>query len=76
MRVSTDTTRTEFIRYDQAARLLGVPPSTLRDWVARKAVPHHRLADRTVRFDRKSLELWIGKKSVAPRHSGGRHGRR
>lgn len=45
--------------YADAALLLEVRPSTLRGWVQRRHIPHLRLGDRTVRFQRTELIAWL-----------------
>lgn len=54
------------IPYAEAAQVLGVPISTLYTWVARRQIPHVRLSNRVVRFDRDVLESWLDESSVAP----------
>jgi excisionase family DNA binding protein len=46
------------IDYAEAARLLQVPEATLRKWVSRGQIPHHRLNLRSVRFNRDELLAW------------------
>lgn len=47
------------IRYDDAARMLGVAPATLRVWVSQGRVPFERLGPRLVVFSRKDLAEWL-----------------
>lgn len=55
----------EKLRYPAAARLLGIPRSTLGSLVCRKAVPHIRLGRRLVVFSRLELEAWLRERTVA-----------
>ena len=55
------------IRYQEAARRLGMSVGALRAHVARCTVPHLRLAGRTVRFDAGELEEWLSRCRVGAR---------
>lgn len=53
------------LRYDEAARRLGVKPGTLRSWVSRGvAPPHLRLSPRLVVFDPGELDQWVASHRV------------
>jgi len=52
------------IDYERAAEILGVPTKLLQKWVSRRAVPHVRLAARSVRFDEAELARWIEQRRV------------
>ena len=49
----------EFLNYEQAATLMGLPRGTLYAWVCRRQVPHHRLGKRLVRFSKSELLHWM-----------------
>ncbi|GDX83744.1 hypothetical protein LBMAG42_55550 [Deltaproteobacteria bacterium] len=52
---------------DEAAALLNIPRATLDSWLAtgRVLVPHLRLSAKTIRFDRRELDVWIRERSAA-----------
>ena len=51
--------------YQELAKLWNVPVGTIYSWVSRGCIPHVRLADRSVRFERAALEAWIdGRRSM------------
>ena len=52
------------LNYREAAELIGVPVGTVYCWVSLKKVPHFRISDRLVRFDRDELLEWIESKKV------------
>jgi excisionase family DNA binding protein len=54
------------IGYQEAAVMLGISVSTLRNWVSdgRVQVPYVRLAPRTVRFVPDDLQAWIDERRV------------
>jgi len=58
----------KLIKTDEAAKLLGIKPWTLRAWVSEKRVPYVKLG-RLVRFDEKMLEEWINGNSFLPRNT-------
>jgi excisionase family DNA binding protein len=43
----------------QAAALLGVKESTVREWTRSGRLPCYRLGPRAVRFSRELLEQWV-----------------
>ena len=47
------------LTYTEAAALLAMTRGALRAAVARGAIPHVRLGNRTVRFDRDELVAWL-----------------
>ncbi len=51
--------------YEETARLLGVKLGTLYAWVHHRKIPHVRLGDRLVRFDRAEIEGWLDARRVA-----------
>lgn len=51
----------------QAGELLGVSRWTVYDWVRERRIPCLRLAPRTLRFRRSSLEAWIREQEQAAR---------
>ena len=55
----------EFLSYEDASRLFGIPRATLQTKVFRKEIPHIRLGPRTVRFDRAELLAWANARRVA-----------
>ncbi len=53
------------LTYKELATWWNVPLGTLYAWVARGAIPHVRLADRSVRFERTTLDAWLsGRRSA------------
>ena len=50
---------------EEAARVLGCTPGTLRVWVSRRRIPFVRIG-RLVRFDPDALENFIQENSVEP----------
>lgn len=63
VKIETEAPRS-LITYKEAAALLGVPMGTLYSWVSQNRVPHVRLANRMVRFDRVALEAWLDRRRV------------
>ncbi len=63
------------ITYSEAAVLLAVPVGTLYAWVHEQRIPHVRMGQRTVRFDKDALTQWIKARTQEPadRHTGGVH---
>lgn len=53
--------------YELAVRITGLGRGTLRSMVSRGQIPHVRLSERIVRFDRATLENWFKSKAVAGR---------
>lgn len=54
----------EFLTYEQASKLTGLPKGTLYSLVNRKEIPHHRHGPRLIRFSRKELLKWIDKHHI------------
>lgn len=53
-----------------AAQLLGVTPSCLRTWRARRmGPPYLRLAKRAIRYQLADLLLWASTRRVEPNHA-------
>ena len=52
------------LTYADAAKHLGVKPSTIRSMVHRRQVPHIRLGPQLVVFDTAALDAWIQECSV------------
>lgn len=52
--------------YKDLAAWWNVPLGTIYAWVARGCIPHVRLADRSVRFEKATLEAWLEERRVAP----------
>jgi excisionase family DNA binding protein len=52
--------------YQELADWWNVPIGTIYSWVARGCIPHVRLADRSVRFERAALEAWIDERRSMP----------
>src|SRR3972149_2911713 len=48
----------EWLNLSEAARILGVHPSTLRTWADRGELPAHRTPGRHRRFLRSDIEAW------------------
>ena len=59
-----DDAERRIIRYDEAARLLGIKTTTLQSIVSRKEIPHLRLGRRLVVFDRVELQAWLEARRV------------
>lgn len=53
------------VRYNEAARILGMPVATLYALVHQKRVPHYRYGPRFVVFDLGELEQWLAQRRVA-----------
>lgn len=47
------------LNFAQAAVHLNIAKGTLYSWVSARRVPHVRLSDRIVRFEREALDAWI-----------------
>jgi excisionase family DNA binding protein len=47
------------LTYKQLAEWWQIPVGTAYSWVARGCIPHVRLANRSVRFEREVLEAWL-----------------
>ncbi len=52
--------------YKQLAEWWHVPLGTVYSWVSRGCIPHVRLADRSVRFEREALEAWLAERRKTP----------
>ena len=52
---------------EQAAKLLGVPPTWLLAQARKRAIPHHRLGH-YVRFDADELIQWVNDNRIDPRY--------
>lgn len=52
------------VRYDEAARHLGIPLSTLYALVHQRRVPHYRYGPRFVVFDLNELDHWMSARKV------------
>lgn len=48
------------LRIEEAARLMGVSPKTVRRWIDSDGLPVHRLGPRSPRIDDAELRAWIG----------------
>jgi excisionase family DNA binding protein len=57
----------ELITYAQASHHLNLKIGTLCALVAQRRVPHVRLGRRLVRFDRRELDSWLQRHTVAPK---------
>ncbi len=55
--------------YDDLVTWWNVPIGTVYSWVARGEIPHVRLADRSVRFEREVLEAWLEERRSRPRNT-------
>jgi excisionase family DNA binding protein len=64
----------KFMNYEQAADFIGVTIGTLYSMVARRAIPHHRIGPRLVRFSGEELRAWLERKAVADHREGGHSG--
>ena len=54
----------EFLSYKEAAIFLNLPLGTLYALVSQKRIPHVRLGNRLVRFQKSQLQEWLLMKSV------------
>ncbi len=52
--------KTDWLSLSQAASLLGVHPSTVRQWADKGRIPVHRTQGNHRRFMRSEIELWVG----------------
>lgn len=55
----------EMLSYEQVSKLLNVSKGTLYCWVHRQVIPHLRVTDRLVRFQRSALSEWLNQKRVS-----------
>lgn len=62
------------LTYDDLVTWWNVPVGTIYSWVARGEIPHVRLADRSVRFEREVLEAWLEERRSRPRKKGEKRG--
>ena len=53
----------------QAARLLGIPRSTVYELVRSRGLPHVRVGDRALRFTRADLAAWVAENTYGSAHS-------
>lgn len=67
-------TEPKFMNYEQAAAFTGVTIGTLYSMVARRAIPHHRIGPRLVRFSCEELRAWLKRKAIADHREGGDSG--
>lgn len=58
------TEESDYIRYAEAAKYLGIGVSTLYSMVHLRKVPHIRVGKRLVLFSRTALEQWVKSHSV------------
>ncbi len=54
-----------FVRFSEAARLLGLAENTLRRYTAQKKIPHLKVG-RLVFFDPGRLRRWVEDKAIEP----------
>jgi excisionase family DNA binding protein len=52
------------LTYKELASWWSVPLGTIYSWVSRGRIPHVRLADRSVRFEREALEEWLAERRM------------
>ena len=57
-----DNQAEEYLSVSQLALLLNVAIKTVRGWVYKKSIPHHRIGPRLIRFKKKEIEQWISKR--------------
>lgn len=55
----------KWLKPEELAELVGLAPTTVRDMVTKRAIPHTRLGKKTVRFTPEDVEA-IKKKFAAP----------
>lgn len=56
----------EWITVNEAARILGVSPWTVRTWIRRRRGPaHYRIGPKTIRFRRAEVEEYLEDVRVA-----------
>ena len=57
----------ELLNYKQTSQLLGMPLGTLYALVSKRRIPHIRLSNRLVRFDKTEIEAWLRQHPVGDR---------
>jgi excisionase family DNA binding protein len=60
---SDDGTPAALVGYREAARMLGISPRTLEEWVGRREVPFYRIG-RLVRFSVPELGDWVESRRI------------
>ena len=48
-----------YINIEEAANYLGVKASTIRSWIKKKSMPHHRVGGKLLKFKKSEIDLWI-----------------
>jgi len=57
---TTETTKSELINEEKAARMLGLSVSTLRSWRFRKTGPdYHKIGKKSIRYCRADIEAYL-----------------
>jgi len=49
----------KLLNYDEVADMLQTPKTTLYSWVKQRKIPHIRISERVVRFDREAIVEWL-----------------
>jgi excisionase family DNA binding protein len=57
----------KLLKDSEVAEWLGLKPATIRVWVHLGKIPHVKLGERCVRFEREKIENWIKSKTKQPR---------
>ena len=65
-----DRRQPRLVRAEEAARMLGITMSRLRQLCSARRIPFVKLAGRSVRFDPRRLDAWIHNQSVEPESEG------
>lgn len=55
----------EWINAKQCAELLGVSTWTVYEWVKAEKIPHYRVGEKLIRFNRLEVEEWLKGKRPA-----------
>ncbi len=52
-------TNDNYIGIEEAAKYLGVKPSTIRTWIKTKNLPAHKIGGKLWKFKRSELDNWV-----------------
>ena len=52
-----------FVSVREISEYLGLKESTVRDWVYRRKIPHHKFG-RLLRFDLKKIDKWVSENKI------------
>lgn len=54
----------KLLKYRDVCKIWGIEEATLYSWVRQKRIPHIRLGNRFVRFEKDVIEKWIASNQV------------